>query len=106
MEQKRSKWFLLQPEQREEVSPKDKAVIGAMLAMFIISVMIYRYAGNETLALAGMSIVAAIGAVDSFYELKQPHIKAAIRRYFAIGLGCVILFFALMFMITKQLLNL
>ena len=106
MEQKRLKWFLLQPEQRDEVSSKDKAVIGAMLALFVISVLIYKYAANETLALAVMSIVAAIGALDALYELKQPHVKAALRRYFAVGLGCVITFFALTFIITKQLLNL
>lgn len=103
MEQKRSKWFLLQPEQKDEINTKDRVVMIAMLAFFILSVLIWKQTGNEALALAAMSIVAAIGTADAFYELRQPHVKRAHRRYMSIGIGCAILFFVMLYLITKQI---
>ena len=103
MEQKRSKWFLLQPEQKDEISMKDRVIMIAMLAFFIVSVFIWKQTQNESFALAAKSIVAAIGTADSFYELRQPHVQRAYRRYLSIGIGCAVLFFVMMYLITKQI---
>lgn len=105
MEEKRSKWFLLQPEQKDEISTKDRVVIIAMLSLFILSVFIWKQTQNETAALAVMSIVAVTGAADALYELRQPHVKRAHRRYLSIGIGCIILFFVMLYLITKQIVS-
>lgn len=84
---------------------QDKVIVGAVVGIMAASIAIRQFFQNEIIPLAGLAAICAIAAADCFVSLRAGDLPRRVaRRRFFMGLGAVIMFFVLLYLITKQLL--